>query len=266
MNHSIIVIDDEQDFLDSMKRCLLQAGIKNIKLTSDPRDAVDAIHNGEVFDLALIDVNMPFLDGKQVLKAIRGKTPYTICLMVTGLNDMKVAVECMKLGAADYLQKPFTPEEFLSVIRPILEKTIPGIPERLKLLVAEDDKMTRRLYEMKLSSQIFEIRFAEDGEKAFNIYQDWKPDVMILDLMLPCKSGYTLLKEVRAEDAVTTVVIITSLVSKEDIRNCAAVGILGYIVKPVNFHELNGKIIDCYGKTNGERAKIAGVFRQRLDA
>jgi DNA-binding response OmpR family regulator len=89
---------------------------------------------------------------------------------------------------------------------------------------------------------------------------------MILDLMLPCKSGYTLLKEVRAEDAVTAVVIITSLVSKEDIRNCAALGIQGYIVKPVNFPELNGKIIDCYGKTGGERAKIAGVFRQRLDA
>jgi DNA-binding response OmpR family regulator len=266
MNHSIIVIDDEQDFLDGMKRCLLRAGIKNIKLISDPRDAVDAIQNGEVFDLALIDVNMPFLDGKQVLQAIRGKTPRTICLMVTGLNDMKYAVECMKLGAADYLQKPFTPEEFFSVIQPILEKTIPGIPDRLKLLVVEDDKMTRRLYEIKLSSQIFEIRYAEDGEEASKIYRDWKPDVMILDLMLPCKSGYTLLKEIRAEDAVTTVVIISTLVSREDIRSCAALGIQGYIVKPVNFAELNGKIIDCYGKMTGEKAKIAGVFRQRLVA
>jgi DNA-binding response OmpR family regulator len=266
MNHSIIVIDDEQDFLDSMNRCLLQAGIKNLRLISDPREAVDAIHDGEVFDLALIDVNMPFLDGKQVLQAIREKTPHTTCLMVTGLNDVKFAVECMKLGAADYLQKPFTPEEFLSVIQPILEKTIPGVPNRLKLLVVEDDKMTRRLYEMKLSNQIFEIRFAEDGEQASKTYRDWKPDVLILDLMLPCKSGYTLLKEIRAEDAVTTVVIITTLASKEDIRNCAALGIQGYIVKPVNFGELNGKIIDCYGKTNGEKAKIAGVFSQRLDA
>jgi DNA-binding response OmpR family regulator len=75
-----------------------------------------------------------------------------------------------------------------------------------------------------------------------------------------------LLKEIRAEDAVTTVVIITTLASKEDIRSCAALGIQGYIVKPVNFGELNGKIIDCYGKTNGEKAKIAGVFSQRLDA
>lgn len=266
MNHSIIVIDDEQDFLDSMNRCLLQAGIKNLRLISDPREAVDAIHDGEVFDLALIDVNMPFLDGKQVLQAIREKTPHTTCLMVTGLNDVKFAVECMKLGAADYLQKPFTPEEFLAVIRPILEKTVPGIPDRLKVLVVEDDKMTRRLYEMKLSNQIFEIRFAEDGEQASKIYRDWKPDVLILDLMLPCKSGYTLLKEIRAEDAVTTVVIITTLASKEDIRSCAALGIQGYIVKPVNFGELNGKIIDCYGKTNGEKAKIAGVFRHRLDA
>ncbi len=88
----------------------------------------------------------------------------------------------------------------------------------------------------------------------------------MLDLMLPYKSGYVLLKELRAEDAVTTVIIVTTLVSKEDIRSCAALGIQGYIVKPVNFGELNGKIVEYYGKTNGEKAKIASVFRQRLDA
>ncbi|HET6488648.1 MAG TPA: response regulator [Syntrophales bacterium] len=266
MNHSIVVIDDEQDFLDSMNRCLLRAGIKHIRLISDPREAVDAVHNGEVFDIALIDVNMPFLDGKQVLKAIRGKTPHTICLMVTGQSDVMYAVECMKMGAVDYMQKPFTPEEFLSVIRPILENTIPGIPDRLKILVVEDEKITRRLYEIKLSTQIFEARFAEDGEQASLIYRDWKPDVILLDLMLPRKSGYMLLKEIRAEDTLTTVIIITTLGLKEDIRSCAALGIQGYIIKPVNFSELNGKIINCYGVTNGEKAKIAGVFRQRLDA
>ena len=168
MNHSIVVVDDEQDFLDSMKRCLLQADIKNIRLISDPRDAVDAIHNGEVFDLALIDINMPGLDGKQVLKAIKEKTPHTVCLMVTGVSEVKSAVECMKFGAADYLQKPFTPDEFLSVIRPILERTRPGVPERLKILIVEDDKMTRRLYEMRLAGKILKRNLRRMGRRGLS--------------------------------------------------------------------------------------------------
>jgi DNA-binding response OmpR family regulator len=264
MNHSIIVIDDEQDFLDSMKRCLLQAGIKNISLISDPREAVDAIHNGEVFDLALIDINMPGLDGKQVLKAIKEKTPHTVCLMVTGVSEVKSAVESMKLGAVDYLQKPFTPDEFLSVIRPILERTRPGVPERLKILIVEDDKMTRRLYEMRLAGKIFEAKFAEDGEKGLKLYQDWKPDILILDLMLPYKSGYVLLKEIREADPSVAVIVISALSSKEDVVSCSDLGIQGYFVKPINMTELNDRILDCYGKTDGEKAKLASIFRQRL--
>jgi DNA-binding response OmpR family regulator len=207
---------------------------------------------------------MPWLDGKQVLETIKKITPYTVCLMITGLGDLKYAVDCMKLGAADYLQKPFTPEKFLSVIVPILEKTKPGVPDRLKVLVVEDNKMTRRLYEIKLAKKIFEAKFAEDGEKATALYQDWKPDVLILDLMLPFKSGYTLLKEIREEDTSTTVIVISTLDSKEDILNCADLGIQGYVVKPVHFSDLNEKILDCYGKTNGEKLKIATVFKQRF--
>ena len=120
MNHSVIVIDDEQDFLDSMKRCLQIAGIRNIRLDSDPANALDALNAGEVFDLALIDVNMPGMNGKEVLKAIREKSPHTVCLMITGFADVKFAVDCMKMGATDYVQKPFSPDEFLAIINPIL--------------------------------------------------------------------------------------------------------------------------------------------------
>jgi two-component system response regulator AtoC len=150
VNHSVIVIDDEQYFLDSMKRCLLMAGITNVRLDSDPGKALEAIQEGEVFDLALIDFNMPGLNGGQVLQKIREKTPGTVCLMVTGVADVKFAVDCMKLGAADYIQKPFTPEEFMAIINPILENKKPGIPEKLKLLVVEDNKVSLKHYANKI--------------------------------------------------------------------------------------------------------------------
>lgn len=264
MNHSVIVIDDEQDFLDSMKRCLQIAGITNVRLESGPLDAVAALEAGEVFDVALIDVNMPGMSGKEVLKSFRAKAPHTVCLMVTGMADVKLAVECMKIGAADYVQKPFAPDEFLAILNPILASKKPRVPEKLKILIVEDNKVSLKQYENRISSRIYEKAFAEDGEIATKKYREFKPEIVLMDLMLPCKSGYNLLKEIREEDTATAVIVVSSLDSKEDILACAKLGIEGYLVKPVNFGELNLKILDCYGKKDSEKSKIAAVFKQRL--
>jgi len=264
MNHSVIVIDDEQDFLDSMKRCLQMAGITNIRLDPDPMNAVEALESGQVFDLALIDVNMPGMNGKDLLKKFRERTPRTVCLMVTGMADVRLAVECMKLGAADYIQKPFTPDESLSILNPIVAGTKPGVPEKLKILIVEDNKVERKLYENRLSDRVFEKAFAEDGEVASKQYREFKPDIVITDLMLPCKSGYNLLREIRREDSTTALIVVSSLDSKEDVLACAKFGIEGYLVKPVNFAELNQKVLDCYGRKSDETREIAAVFRQRL--
>lgn len=264
MNHSVIVIDDEQAFLDSMKRCLQIAGVKEVRLESGPLDAVAALEAGEVFDVALIDVNMPGMSGKEVLRTFRKKTPHTVCLMVTGMADVKLAVECMKIGAADYVQKPFTPEEFLAILNPILADKKPRVPEKLKILIVEDNKVERKLYENRLSDRIFEKAFAEDGEIATKKYREFKPDIVLMDLMLPCKSGYNLLKEIRKEDSATALIVVSSLDSKEDVLACAKLGIEGYLLKPVNFAELNLKILESYGKKGAEKAEIAAVFKQRL--
>jgi DNA-binding response OmpR family regulator len=264
MNHSVIVIDDEQDFLDSMKRCLQIAGIKDVRLDSGPLDAVAALEAGEVFDVALIAVNMPGMSGKEVLRTFRERTPHTVCLMVTGMADVKLAVECMKIGAADYVQKPFTQDEFLAILKPILAGKKPRVPEKLKILIVEDNKVERKLYENRLSDRIFEKAFAEDGEIGARRYREFKPDIVITDLMLPFKSGYNLIKEIRKEDSATALIVVSCLDSKEDVLACAKLGIEGYLVKPVNFGGLNLKILEGYGKKSAERAEIAAVFRQRL--
>jgi len=264
MNHSVIVIDDEQDFLDSMKRCLQMAGLTDVRLEPDPLNAVEALASGQAFDIALIDVNMPGMSGKEVLQTFRDKTPHTVCLMVTGMADVKLAVECMKMGAADYVQKPFTPEEFLAILNPILAGAKPRVPEKLKILVVEDNKVERKLYENRLSDRIFDKAFAEDGEIASQKYRELKPDIVITDLMLPFKSGYNLIREIRKEDSTTALIVVSSLDSKEDVLACAKFGIEGYLVKPVNFAELNLRILDYYGRKSGERKEIADVFRRRL--
>jgi DNA-binding NtrC family response regulator len=122
MNSQIIVIDDEQDFLDSVKRGLSASGYRNIHLIIDPRQAVALLEQGKTFDLALIDITMPWVDGVSLLKLFKNNSFSTECLMITSLNDAKVAVECLREGAYDYILKPISRDDLVSAVRRALER------------------------------------------------------------------------------------------------------------------------------------------------
>ncbi len=122
MDDRIIVIDDEQNFLESVKRGLMISGYRNVQLEIDPRNAAARFEQGEAFDVALIDVTMPFINGVELLELIKKTSPNTECIMVTATNDTKVAVQCMKKGASDYLLKPISRDELVLTIKNALEK------------------------------------------------------------------------------------------------------------------------------------------------
>ena len=120
--------------------------------------------------------------------------------------------------------------------------------EKIKLLIVEDNKLDQTFYDHSLSESIFEKRLAENGTKALKVYEDWKPDIILLDLMLPEESGYNVLKNIRDkhEDQSTTIIIAPSLSDGEDIRQCAKYVIQGYLVKPIKPKEFNEKILKLH--------------------
>ena len=165
MGNRIIVIDDEQDFLDSVKRGLLMSGFRNVQTEIDPRKVAGQFEQREAFDIALIDVTMPFMDGVVLLELIKKTSPNTECIMVTAKNDAKVAVQCMKKGAYDYLVKPISRDELVLTINRALErkrlldiidlekkKTLPKLihAEAFKPIVTRSDKLVKVLKEAEL--------------------------------------------------------------------------------------------------------------------
>ena len=122
MDTSIIVIDDERDFLESVRRGLIISGFKNVVLEQSPRKAASVFENGGFYDLALIDINMPDMNGIELLEIVKNISPNTECIMVTAVDEARVAVECLKKGAYDYLLKPFSKEELVTSINRALER------------------------------------------------------------------------------------------------------------------------------------------------
>jgi len=116
----ILVIDDEQIVHESCNRILTEEGYE-VKSAFTGQEGFKKIEE-EQFDLVITDLKMPGISGMEALKKIKQDNPNIGIIMVTGYSTAETAVEAMKLGAFDYLPKPFTPDELISVINKAVEK------------------------------------------------------------------------------------------------------------------------------------------------
>jgi len=101
----VLIVDDEPAWLDSMSLSLERiAGITNIMTCSDSREVEEILSQGET-GLVILDLTMPFVSGQTLLEFISENYPMIKVVVITGLNQLETAVECMKLGAYDYFVK-----------------------------------------------------------------------------------------------------------------------------------------------------------------
>ncbi len=131
---NILVIDDEEVMRDSCKQILSRQG-HHIKLAEDGYQGL-ALLKEKSFDLVILDLKMPGIDGMKVLEKIKESSPETAVVVITGYATVESAVEAMKRGAYDFLPKPFTPEEFRLIVERVLEK---------KSLILEDIYLRQEL-------------------------------------------------------------------------------------------------------------------------
>ncbi|MCB2180869.1 MAG: sigma-54 dependent transcriptional regulator [Desulfobulbaceae bacterium] len=122
-NYNIIAIDDELNFLKSIKRGLSISGFRNVLTEEDSYKALSLINRKESpIDVALIDISMPGMNGVELLEQIKKISPDTKCLMITGINDAELAVTCIKKGASDYILKPITAKDLVGAVKKTLKK------------------------------------------------------------------------------------------------------------------------------------------------
>ena len=117
----VLVVDDEQSMRELLAIMLRQAGYE-VTLADGGEAAVETLSKGESFDLVVTDLRMRKVDGLAVLKAAKEFSPRTVVLMVTAFASTETAVEAMKLGAYDYVTKPFKLDELKLTVRNALER------------------------------------------------------------------------------------------------------------------------------------------------
>jgi DNA-binding response OmpR family regulator len=111
-----------------------------------------------------------------------------------------------------------------------------------KILVVEDDAAILAGIVDLLKSENFQVFSARDGKKAMHLYEAEKPDLVLLDIMIPEKSGYDVCKEIRRNDALTPIVMLTAKGEEIDKVVGLEIGADDYIVKPFSVKELLARI------------------------
>jgi len=117
---NILVIDDEPVMRDSCFQVLSRNGC-NVRLSENGQQGLNYL-NEKKFDVVILDLKMPDISGFDILKTIHAQSPETAVIIITGFPTVKTAVETMKMGAYDYIPKPFTPNLLRTVVARALEK------------------------------------------------------------------------------------------------------------------------------------------------
>lgn len=126
----ILCVDDEAVVLDSFRKILVMDGYSVDTVLSGPEAlSLVRLHH---YDFVFTDLKMPGFDGVEVTKAVKHLRPDIDVIIITGFATVQTAVDCMKFGAMDYVEKPFTEDELLDFVRKLLIKRKDRIQKLLK--------------------------------------------------------------------------------------------------------------------------------------
>lgn len=161
-NFTILLVDDEPEVVEGVELILNFEGFANTLTCSDSRQLLPLLSSQADLDLILLDLNMPYLSGRDALPLLTEQYPHIPVIVVTASNELEVAVDCMRQGAFDYLVKPVEKMPLLASIKRALEK---------RSLVRENLALKQHLIEGELlKPECFEAIVTRNG-KMLNLFK-----------------------------------------------------------------------------------------------
>jgi len=170
-----LVIDDEQIVLDSVSKILKDENYE-VDVSLSGREGLNQAIEKE-YDIVLTDIRMPDIGGMRVLRDVKRSKPSLPVVIITGYASVKSAVQAMKLGAADYIEKPFTPDQLLKAVDAALDMAATQVPEVQDLIHKEE---MIKVLERAASDSEFIAQLLYEGADALEEYDLTGPEKLAL--------------------------------------------------------------------------------------
>ena len=241
MKSRILIIEDDAVLGSVIREKLINSGYE-ANLVADGALGLEAIKTTNP-DLVLLDILLPTMNGYTIMEQKwNDPTTRNIPVVIISNSGQPVEIERMiTLGAKDYLIKAqFTPEEVLEKVR----TQLPAVADMStlsgkKILVVEDDMFLSDVLIKKLGNEHCVVARAMTGEEAIAKSVSEKPDIILLDLILPGANGLDILKTVKETPATKSipVVILSNLSQQEDMDRAKELGAERFLVKAMSTPE-----------------------------
>ncbi len=235
----ILVVDDSKSVRFAMQTHLTAAGF-DVTLGVDGEDGLEKALN-EDFDLIITDVDMPKMDGIELCARLKAefKTSHIPTIVLSSRDSDEHVEEGFRVGADAYLSKAGNMEENIARIRDILNAR--SFLTGSRVLVADDSSSVRLFLQSELAKEGFIVETVQNGREALDMVPEFKPDLIISDLMMPEMDGSELCRILKRSDEFNRIpiIIMSSLSDKPLMRRLMREGAATFLVKPFSVTQLS---------------------------
>lgn len=260
---TILIVEDNESAVIQIRKVLENTGL-GVDHVKGGKEALEYVTN-TIPDGIILDLMMPEMDGFEVLEKIRGSesTQNIPVLILTAKNlsqsdlnklssnNIQQLIQKGDVNISELVRKvnimlgveTIPQKEFVSDLKPTLSKKKPNTSKKPKVLIVEDNPDNRIIARAIIGNK-YEIIEAEDGELGLQKVVSEHPDLILLDISLPKKDGFSVVKEIRENQEIKDIPIIalTAKAMKGDREKIVAAGCDEYVSKPINGEELLKKI------------------------
>ncbi len=271
----MLVADDEEQVCINVRNLMKDVGVEVAIATSGAQaveKTVEAHESGNDFDIILLDLKMPGMDGVETARRIREKVGAYVPILVLTSNDWtEIEDEARRAGIDAFMAKPFFVSSFRHVVKPLFydsavgyggddkEKDISAdsgesVMKGKLFLVVEDNEINSEILMEMLKIEGASSELAVNGQEAVEMFGKSEPghyDMILMDVQMPVMNGYEATRRIRScehpEAKTIPIVAMTANTFAEDVRDALESGMNGHLGKPIDMNavrELVGKLFN----------------------
>ena len=251
----VLLVDDDPEIQRVVRAYLEEEGLAVVSATTAA--AARALAAERHPDVILLDLFLPDGNGLDLLPGLKAD-PATRGIPVLVISIMRDALQALSLGAAEHMTKPLERERLVAAVRRFLSGIEAKEPT---VLVVDDERDTAELVRDTLRHEGLHTVVAHDGRQALEVVERHRPDLVILDILMPELSGFEVLEALgrKADTAALPVLILSGRGDEEDVRRALALGARRYMSKPFAVRELIAEVRRHLGRGRAEGARRASL-------
>lgn len=234
----ILIVDDDSVIREMLEQEMKRNFFQTIS-ASNGEKALEILGK-EKIDIMLLDVKLPDKNGLEILEEIKEKKLETEIIVITGFGTYDIAVQSLKWGAIDYIEKPVEMSELHTALGRAQESLAKKreLDSKHTLLVIDDDKSTATRIKKFFEAEGYKAIAAFNGKEGLEAVKNYRIDVIISDINLGDMDGNELLREAKEIFQDIEGVMITGYADHQLAVKALRAGAFDYIIKPVDLDEL----------------------------